>query len=98
MNINKYVSEDDIKIDDQEKDDMSEDDEYEEDGINPSQSEESDSSTTSVVMMNCGMCDSRCRSLIDLRNHKKMIHCRCSFCYSTFETKEKLENHKIYWY
>ena len=93
------VNEDEIKIDDKENNDMSEDDEIDEDGINktffnPSQSEESDSSTTSAEMINCGICTLRFRSKRDLRKHQETIHCWCSFCHSTFKTKEKLENHK----
>ena len=80
------VSDDDI--------DEKDDDELRRTFFNPSQSDESDSSTESAKMIKCGMCVFKRRHMTDLRKHKEGKDNGCPFSYSTFESKQKLERHK----
>ena len=61
--------------------------------LNPSQSEDSDSSTSSAKNIKCEMCDSNFANKSYPRKHKDEIHYWCCNCVSTFESRSKLKSH-----
>ena len=60
---------------------------------NPSQSGRKDNSTVFAEMLKCGMCDFRCMTKCDIRDHKERTHNWCYICYSSFDNQTKLKNH-----
>ena len=60
---------------------------------NPSQSGMKDNSTVCAEMLKCGMCDFRCMTKCDIRDHKERTHNWCYICYSSFDNQTKLKNH-----
>ena len=59
--------------------------------VNPSQSEESDSSTTSAKKFKCRKCEYRTSSEDKLRDHNEKYHHQCSVCCYVFLNKTQLQ-------
>ena len=85
-----------IEIQSEYEDDAQEDEIYEEDDtvnktfINPTQVDNTDFER----MIKCDTCDFQTKSKSEVNTHKATSHNWCEFCYSSFISHEKLNNHK----
>ena len=96
--LNNDEDGDSVRVDEKEDDTnmdgyYDQDDETDRTFYDPSQSEDSDSSTSCAKKIKCEMCDLKLKNTTDLREHKTEVHNWCYMCYSTFESQQKLTSH-----